>query len=186
MQALLKKAAGLEIAVICPLHGPVLSGDLSKYLKLYDTWSSYTPEDEGVLIAYTSVYGHTKAAAEKLAELLRAKGEKAVLTDLARSDMAEAVEDAFRYSKLVLATTTYNAGIFPFMRTFIETLTEHGYQNRTVALIENGSWAPAAAKEMKKLLEGCKNMTLGSTVTIRSAMTKENKAQLDALADELL
>ena len=186
VQALLKKAAGLEIAVICPLHGPVLSGDLSKYLKLYDTWSSYTPEDEGVLIAYTSVYGHTKAAAEKLAELLRAKGEKAVLTDLARSDMAEAVEDAFRYSKLVLATTTYNAGIFPFMRTFIETLTEHGYQNRTVALIENGSWAPMAAKVMRAMLEGSKNIRFAEqSVKLLSAMSEENQTELAALAEEL-
>lgn len=186
VQALLKKAAGLEIATICPLHGPVLTGDLSKYLKLYDTWSSYTPEDEGVLIAYTSVYGHTKAAAEKLAELLRAKGKKAVLTDLARSDMAEAVEDAFRYSQLVLATTTYNAGIFPFMRTFIETLTEHGYQNRTVALIENGSWAPTAAKVMRGMLEGSKNIRFAEqSVKLLSAMSEENQTELAALAEEL-
>ena len=186
VQALLKKAAALEISTICPLHGPVLTGDLSKYLKLYDTWSSYTPEDEGVLIAYTSVYGHTRAAAEKLAELLRAKGEKVVLTDLARSDMAEAVEDAFRYSKLVLATTTYNAGIFPFMRTFIETLTEHGYQNRTVALIENGSWAPMAAKVMRGMLEGSKNLRFAEqSVKLLSAMSEENQAELAALAEEL-
>lgn len=186
VQALLKKAAGLEIATICPLHGPVLTGDLSKYLKLYDTWSSYTPEDEGVLIAYTSVYGHTKAAAEKLAELLRAKGKKVVLTDLARSDMAEAVEDAFRYSQLVLATTTYNAGIFPFMRTFIETLTEHGYQNRTVALIENGSWAPMAAKVMRGMLEGSKNIRFAEqSVKLLSAMSEENQTELAALAEEL-
>lgn len=186
VQALLKKAAGLEIATICPLHGPVLTGDLSKYLKLYDTWSSYTPEDEGVLIAYTSVYGHTKAAAKKLAELLRAKGKKVVLTDLARSDMAEAVEDAFRYSQLVLATTTYNAGIFPFMRTFIETLTEHGYQNRTVALIENGSWAPMAAKVMRGMLEGSKNIRFAEqSVKLLSAMSEENQTELAALAEEL-
>lgn len=186
VQALLKKAAGLEIATICPLHGPVLTGDLSKYLKLYDTWSSYTPEDEGVLIAYTSVYGHTKAAAEKLAELLRAKGKKVVLTDLARSDMAEAVEDAFRYSQLVLATTTYNAGIFPFMRTFIETLTEHGYQNRTVALIENGSWAPTAAKVMRGMLEGSKNIRFAEqSVKLLSAMSEENQTELATLAEEL-
>ena len=186
VQALLKKAAGLEIATICPLHGPVLTGDLSKYLKLYDTWSSYTPEDEGVLIAYTSVYGHTKAAAEKLAELLRAKGKKVVLTDLARSDMAEAGEDAFRYSQLVLATTTYNAGIFPFMRTFIETLTEHGYQNRTVALIENGSWAPTAAKVMRGMLEGSKNIRFAEqSVKLLSAMSEENQTELAALAEEL-
>ena len=186
VQALLKKAAGLEIATICPLHGPVLTGDLSKYLKLYDTWSSYTPEDGGVLIAYTSVYGHTKAAAEKLAELLRAKGKKVVLTDLARSDMAEAVEDAFRYSQLVLATTTYNAGIFPFMRTFIETLTEHGYQNRTVALIENGSWAPTAAKVMRGMLEGSKNIRFAEqSVKLLSAMSEENQTELAALAEEL-
>lgn len=186
VQALLKKAMGLEIATICPLHGPVLSGDLSKYLKLYDTWSSYTPEDEGVLIAYTSVYGHTKAAAEYLAELLRAKGETVVLTDLARSDMAAAVEDAFRYSKLVLATTTYNAGIFPFMRTFIETLTEHGYQNRTVALIENGSWAPTAEKVMRGMLEGSKNIRFAEhSVKLLSSMSEENKNELAALAEEL-
>ena len=186
VQALLKKAAGLEIATICPLHGPVLTGDLSKYLKLYDTWSSYTPEDEGVLIAYTSVYGHTKAAAEKLAELLRAKGKKVVLTDLARSDMAEAVEDAFRYSQLVLATTTYNAGIFPFMRTFIETLTEHGYQNRTVALIENGSWAPTAAKVMRGMLEGSKNIRFAEqSVKLLSAISEENQTELATLAEEL-
>ena len=186
VQALLKKAAGLEIATICPLHGSVLTGDLSKYLKLYDTWSSYTPEDEGVLIAYTSVYGHTKAAAKKLAELLRAKGKKVVLTDLARSDMAEAVEDAFRYSQLVLATTTYNAGIFPFMRTFIETLTEHGYQNRTVALIENGSWAPTAAKVMRGMLEGSKNIRFAEqSVKLLSAMSEENQTELAALAEEL-
>lgn len=186
VQALLKKAAGLEIATICPLHGPVLTGDLSKYLKLYDTWSSYTPEDEGVLIAYTSVYGHTKAAAKKLAELLRAKGKKVVLTDLARSDMAEAVEDAFRYSQLVLATTTYNAGIFPFMRTFIETLTEHGYQNRTVALIENGSWAPTAAKVMRGMLEGSKNIRFAEqSVKLLSAMSEENQTELATLAEEL-
>lgn len=186
VQALLKKALGLEITAICPLHGPILSGEIGGYLRLYQTWSSYEPEDNGVLIAYTSVYGHTRAAAEYLAELLRAKGEKAVVTDLARSDMAEAVEDAFRYSKLVLATTTYNTGIFPYMRTFIETLTEHGYQNRTVAMIENGTWAPTAAKVMRGMLEGCKNIRFAEhTVKLLSAMSEENKAELSALAAEL-
>ena len=188
VQALLKKAAGLDISIICPLHGPVLTENLGYYVNLYDIWSSYRPEEEGVLIAYTSVYGHTKEAAELLAKLLEEKGcPKVVLTDLARSDMAENVEDAFRYSKLVLATTTYNADIFPFMREFIHHLTERGYRNRTVGMIENGSWAPTAAKTMLKMLEGSKDLTYtNTTVKILSAMTEENKAQLAALADELV
>ena len=187
VQNLLKKAAGLDIAIICPLHGPVLRENLGHYLNLYHTWSSYTPETEGILIAYTSIYGHTKKAVEQLAEKLRAKGcPKVVVNDLARCDMAEAVEDAFRYSKLVLATTTYNAGIFPFMREFIDHLTERNYQNRTVALIENGSWAPLAAKTMKQMLEPCKNLTFTeTTVRIRSALNEESSAQLEALSEEL-
>ena len=188
VQALLKKAAGLDIAIICPLHGPILTDNLGYYINLYDIWSSYRPEEEGVLIAYTSVYGHTKEAAELLAKLLEEKGcPKVVLTDLARSDMAENVEDAFRYSKLVLATTTYNADIFPFMREFIHHLTERGYRNRTVGMIENGSWAPTAAKTMLKMLEGSKDLTYtNTTVKILSAMTEENRAQIAALADELV
>ena len=187
VQALLKKAAGLDIAVICPLHGPVLTENLGYYLKLYDTWSSYTPETEGILVAYTSVYGHTRAAVELLAERLRAKGcPKVVVTDLARCDMAEAVEDAFRYSKLVLATTTYNAGIFPFMRDFIEHLTERNFQNRTVAFMENGSWAPMATKVMRGMLEGCKKLTLANTtVTLKSALSEDSRTQIEALSDEL-
>ena len=186
VQALLKKAAGLDISIICPLHGPVLTENLGYYINLYDIWSSYRPEEEGVVIAYTSVYGHTKAAAELLAEKLEALGQTVVLTDLARSDMAEAVEDAFRYSKLVLATTTYNADIFPFMRAFVDHLTERNYQNRTVGIIENGSWAPMAAKTILKMLEGSKNLTFtNTTVRILSAMNAENEAQLEALAQEL-
>ena len=187
VQALLKKAAGLDIQVICPLHGPVLTGDLGYYLNLYNIWSSYGVESEGVMIAYTSVYGNTKKAAALLADKLKAKGcPKVVLTDLARCDLAEAVEDAFRYGKLVLATTTYTADIFPFMRTFIDHLTERNYQNRTIGLIENGSWAPMAAKVMSGMLEKSKNITWLDTVTIRSALTAENEAQLDAMADALL
>lgn len=188
VQALLKKAAGLDIRKICPLHGPVLTEDLGYYLNLYNIWSSYGVESEGVMIAYTSVYGHTKAAAELLAQLLEKKGcPKVVLCDLARTDMAEAVEDAFRYGKLVLATTTYNMDIFPFMKQFIEHLTERSFQNRTIAIIENGSWAPAAARTIRKMLENSQNITYTETnVTIRSAMTEENKAELDKLADELL
>lgn len=188
VQALLKKAAGLDIRKICPLHGPVLTEDLGYYLNLYNIWSSYGVESEGVMIAYTSVYGHTKAAAELLAQLLETKGcPKVVLTDLARTDMAEAVEDAFRYGKLVLATTTYNMDIFPFMKQFIEHLTERSFQNRTIAIIENGSWAPAAARTIRKMLENSQNITYTETnVTIRSTMTEENKAELDKLADELL
>ena len=188
VQALLKKAAELDIQKICPLHGPVLTEDLGYYLNLYNIWSSYGVESEGVIIAYTSVYGHTKAAAKLLAELLEKKGcPKVVLTDLAREDMAEAVEDAFRYGKLVLATTTYNMDIFPFMKQFIEHLTERNFQNRTIAVIENGSWAPAAARTIKKMLENSQNITYTETaVTIKSALTEENKAELDKLADELL
>lgn len=187
VQALLKKAANLDISIICPLHGPVLKENLGYYLGLYDTWSSYGVESQGIMIAYTSVYGHTKKAVEYLAEKLKADGcPKVVVCDLAREDMAEAVEDAFRYGRLVLATTTYNADIFPFMRTFIEHLVERNYQNRTVAFIENGSWAPLAAKVMRGMLEGCKNVHFAEPVVkIKSAMTEDNKAQMDALAKEL-
>ena len=187
VQNLLKKAAGLDIEIIAPLHGPVLTENLGYYLNLYNTWSSYTPEEEGIMIAYTSVYGNTKKAVNQLAEKLRAKGcPKVVVNDLARCDMAEAVEDAFRYSKLVLATTTYNSEIFPFMREFINHLTERNYQNRTVAIIENGSWAPMAAKVMRKMLEGSKNLSFtDTTVTIRSALNEESTNQLETLSDEL-
>lgn len=188
VQALLKKAATVDIQTVCPLHGPVLTGDeLAEALRLYDIWSSYGVESEGVMIAYTSVYGNTEKAAEHLAEQLREKGcPKVVLSCLQTEDWAEAVEDGFRYGKLVLAAPTYNGHLFPCMREFIEHLAERSYQNRTVAFIENGTWAPMAAKEMRKMLEECKNVTLGDTVTIRSAMTEENKAQLSALADTLL
>ncbi len=187
VQALLKKASGLDIEKICPLHGPVLTEDLGYYINLYDIWSSYRAEEEGIVIAYTSVYGNTKKAVLRLAEKLRAKGcPKVVVNDLARCDMAEAVEDAFRYSKLVLATTTYNADIFPFMREFIDHLTERSYQNRTVAFIENGSWAPLAAKVMKGMLENSKNITYAeNTVKILSALNEDSLKQIDALADEL-
>lgn len=186
VQAVLKKASALDIERILPLHGPFLTENLPYHIGLYNTWSSYGVESEGVVIAYTSVYGHTKAAAELLAEKLTEKGcPKVAVTDLARDDMAEAVEDAFRYGKLVLATTTYNMGIFPFMREFIEHLTERGYQNRTIALIENGSWATNAAKVIKGMFDGSKNIEFADTVTIRSAMTEENKAQLEALAAKL-
>ena len=187
-QALLKKAAGLDIAIICPLHGPVLTENLGYYINLYDIWSSYAVESEGVVIAYTSVYGNTKAAAELLAQKLTEKGcAKVVLNDLARCDMAEAVEDAFRYGKLVLATTTYNGDVFPFMKTFIHHLTERNYQNRTVAFVENGSWAPVAAKIMAKMLEGSKNLTVCDTkVKILSALSDESRAQIDALVKELM
>ncbi len=187
VQALLKKAATLDISVICPLHGPVLSEDLGYYLDLYNTWSSYQPESEGIMIAYTSVYGNTKRAVEILAEKLKAKGcPKVVVCDLARSDMAEAVEDAFRYEKLVLATTTYNADVFPFMREFINHLTERSYQNRTVAFVENGSWAPLAAKVMKRMLENSKNLTFtDTTVTIKSALNEQSNEQIETLASEL-
>lgn len=187
VQNLLKKAAGLDIQIICPLHGPVLDKDLEYYLGLYNTWSSYAVESKGVVIAYTSIYGHTQKAVKELEELLLAKGcPKVSVHDLARMDMAEAVEDAFRYDKLVLATTTYNADIFPFMRQFIDHLTERNYQNRTVAFIENGSWAPTAAKVMKNMLEGSKNLTFAdTTVRIMSALNEESRTQLEALADEL-
>ncbi len=187
VQALLKKAAALDIEKICPLHGPVLTENLGYYINLYDIWSSYNVESEGVVIAYTSVYGNTKAAVELLAQKLEENGcPKVVVNDLARCDMAEAVEDAFRYGKLVLATTTYGGDIFPFMHTFLHHLSERCYQNRTVAMIENGSWLPMAAKVMKKLLEGCKNIQYThNNVRILSAMTKENEAQIEALAKEL-
>lgn len=186
-QALLKKAAGLDIQTICALHGPILKENLGYYLDLYNTWSSYGVESEGVVIAYTSVYGNTKKAVELLADKLTALGcPKVTVTDLARDDMAEAVEDTFRYGKLVLATTTYNGDIFPFMKTFIEHLTERGYRNRTIGLIENGSWAPTAAKTMLKMFEGSKNLTFtDTTVTIKSAVNTENEAQIAALAEEL-
>ncbi len=186
VQTLLKKAAKLDIAIICPLHGPVLTENLGHYINLYDIWSSYRVESEGVVIAYTSVYGNTKKAVELLAQKLEEKGVKVSVHDLARDDMAEAVEDSFRYGKLVLATTTYNGDIFPFMRTFIDHLTERSYRNRTVAFIENGSWAPMAAKIMKKMLEGSKGLTFAeNTVTIRSALSDESSAQIEALAAEL-
>ena len=188
VQALLKKAAALDIEVICPLHGPVLAENLDYYLGLYNTWSSYGTETEGVFIAYTSVYGHTAKAAEMLKEKLEAKGcPKVAVADLAREDMAECVEDGFRYGKIVLATTTYNADIFPFMRIFIDDLLERGYQNKLIGIIENGSWAPMAAKIIKGKFEKSKNITFtDTTVTINSALTAENEAQLDALADELM
>ena len=187
VQALLKKAANLDIEIICPLHGPVLTENLGYYINLYNTWSSYQPEEEGIVIAYTSVYGNTKKAVLALADKLRAKGcPSVVVNDLARCDMAEAVEDAFRYSKLVLATTTYNADIFPFMRQFIDHLTERNYSNREVAFIENGSWAPMATKTMKGMLEKCKNLTYAeNTVKILSALNEESSAQLEALSEEL-
>ena len=187
VQNLLKKAAGLDIQTICPLHGPVLKENLGYYLGLYDTWSSYTAETEGILIAYTSVYGNTKKAVETLADKLRTKGcPDVVVMDLARCDMAKAVENAFRYSKLVLATTTYNAGIFPFMHEFITNLTERNFQNRIIGLIENGTWAPLAAKTMKQMLEGCKKLTFtDSTVRIHSALDETSSAQLEAMAEEL-
>ena len=187
VQALLKKAAGLDISMICPLHGPVLKEDLGHYLSLYDTWSSYSVEDEGIVIAYTSVYGHTKKAVELLAEKLRQKGcPKVVVHDLARVDVSYAVADAFRYGKLVLATTTYNADIFPFMRNFIEHLTERNFQKRTIGLIENGSWAPMAAKVMKSMLEGCKNINwLDTTVHIKSAMKDKDAEDIEKMAEEL-
>lgn len=186
VQAVLKKAAALDIKMICPLHGPVLTGDLSHYMSLYDIWSSYGVESEGVCIAYTSVYGNTKRAAELLAKKLEERGCKAAISDLARCDMAEAVEDAFRYGKLVLATTTYNADIFPFMRQFIDHLTERNYQNRTLGFIENGTWAPAAAKIMKAMFEKSRNINyIDTTVTLRSAMTEENAEAIDRMAEEL-
>ena len=187
VQGLFKKLAALEVETICPLHGPVLSDNLGYYLDLYNTWSSYGVESEGVMIAYTSVYGNTKKAVELLAEKLQENGcKKVVVNDLARMDMAEAVEDAFRYGKIVLATTTYNGEIFPFMRDFIAHLVEHNFQNRTIGFIENGSWAPMAAKVMRGMLEKCKNLQYtDATVKILSAMTEENKMQISALAEEL-
>lgn len=187
VQNVLKKAAALEIQTICPLHGPILKENLDYYLGLYNTWSSYGTESEGIVIAYTSVYGHTKAAVELLAQKLNDAGcPKVAVTDLARDDMAEAVEDAFRYGTLVLATTTYNADIFPFMREFINHLTERNFSNRTIAFVENGSWAPTAAKVMRKMLEDCKNIKFAeNTVTIKSALSDDNRAQIDALAAEL-
>lgn len=187
VQGLLKKVAGLDIEIICPLHGPMLKENLEYYINLYDIWSSYRPEEDGVLIAYTSVYGNTKKAALTLADALKAKGcPKVEVTDLARDDIAEAVEDAFRYSKIVLATTTYNAEIFPFMREFINHLTERNFSNRTVAFIENGSWAPIATKVMKQMLEKCKNLTfVENSVKIMSALNEDSLAQIDNLAYEL-
>ncbi|MBQ2817059.1 MAG: flavin reductase [Clostridia bacterium] len=187
VQALLKKASGLDIAMICPLHGPVLKENLGHYISLYDTWSSYEAEKDGIVIAYTSVYGNTKKGVLKLADMLKARGcPKVIVHDLARCDMAQAVSDAFCYNKLVLATTTYNAEIFPFMREFIDHLTERNFRKRTVGLIENGSWAPLAAKIMKQKLEKCKDITwLENNLTIKSAMNAENKLQLEKMADEL-
>ena len=186
VQNLFKKIAGLDVQIICPLHGPVLSKDLGYYLNLYNIWSTYGVESEGVVIAYTSIYGHTEAAARLLADKLESKDVKVVLTDLARSDWAENVEDAFRYGKLVLASTTYNGDVFPAMKQFILHLTERNFQNRKVAFIENGSWAPWATKAMKGLLEGCKNLVFAQNeVKILSAMNEENKAQIENLANEL-
>ncbi len=186
-QNLLKKASSLDIETICPLHGPVLKENLGYYLDLYQKWSSYTPESEGVFIAYTSVYGHTKEAAEKLKALLEEKGcPKVSIADLAREDMAEAVEDAFRYDRLVMATTTYNAEIFPFMREFVNHLTERGYRSRKIGLIENGTWAPMAAKVIKGMMEKCKDITwVEPVVTIKSALKEDSAAALEALADAL-
>ena len=187
VQNLLKVAATLDIQTICPLHGPVLTEDLGHYISLYDTWSSYTPEDDGIVIAYTSVYGHTKAAVQQLADKFRSKGcPNVVVYDLARDDMSQALSDAFRYSKLVLATTTYNASIYPFMNDFITRLVEHNFQNRTVGLIENGTWAPLAAKVMKEMLSKCKKINwLDTTVKIMSAVNQDNKDQMEAMASEL-
>lgn len=187
VQALLKKAVTLDIEKICPLHGPILTENLGYYLDLYQTWSSYGVETEGVMIAYASVYGNTKKAAELLGEELKANGcPRVVVADLAREDMAECIEDAFRHDKLVLATITYNGGVFPFMQTFIDGLKERNFQNRTIGIIENGSWAPVAAKNIKSMMEGCKNLTWTETsVTIKSGVKEETKAQIKALADEL-
>lgn len=187
VQTLLKKAANLDIATICPLHGPILTENLGYYLDLYNTWSSYGVESDGVVIAYTSVYGHTKQAVEKLAQLLRDNGcAKVVVNDLARCDMAEAVEDAFRYGKIVLATTTYNADVFPFMKHFVQHLTERNYQNRTIGIIENGTWAPMAAKLIKNMFANSKNITFApTTVTILSALNDQSNQQLEQLAKEM-
>ena len=188
VQALLKKAATLDISMICPLHGPILTENLGHYIEKYDIWSSYGVESEGVVIAYTSVYGNTKAAVKLLEEKLLEQGcPKVSVHDLARDDMAEAVEDSFRYGKLVLATTTYNGDVFPYMKTFIHHLTERNFQNRTVAMMENGSWAPVAGKVMAKMLEGSKNITFTqNNVKILSALSEESKAQIEALAEELV
>lgn len=187
VQAVLKKAAGLDIETICSLHGPILHKEqLADVLAAYDTWSAYRPETDGILVAYTSIYGHTADAAEQLAEELRTKGQQVVVMDLARCDMAEAVAQAFRFSKLVLATPTYNGDVFPFTKTFIEHLTERNYQNRTVALMENGSWAPTAARVMRKMFEASKNLTiLDETVTVKGSLDDVSTAQLHALADAL-
>ena len=187
VQALLKKAAGLDISIICPLHGPVLTENLGYYINLYDIWSSYRVESEGIVIAYTSVYGHTKAAVELLAQKLREKScPKVIVHDLARCDMSQAVADAFRYGKLVLATTTYNADVFPFMKEFIHHLTERNYRSRTIGLVENGTWAPLAAKVMTKMFDGCKDLTFtDTTVRILSALNEDSKAQIEAMAKEL-
>ncbi len=186
VQALLKKLSGLEIRAICPLHGPVLSEDIGRYVGLYDTWSSYRPEEKGVLIAFTSVYGNTEKAVKVLADELKTRGIKTIVTDLARDDMAEAVEDAFRYDRIVLATTTYNGGIFPAMHSFIEALTERGYQNRTIAMIENGTWAAQAAKGMRSLLENSKNITFAEpVVSLKSALTENDVLTIKKLADAL-
>ena len=188
VQAVMKKLTGLDIRLICALHGPILDDDIGYYLDTYNTWSSYGVESEGVAVCYTSVYGHTKEAAERLAEKLKALGcPKVAVTDLAREDMHEAVEDAFRYGKLVLASTTYDGGVFPIMKDFIDRLVEHNYQKKLIGIIENGSWAPMAAKTMKAMLDGCKEIAFTeTTVTVKSALTNENDAQLDALAAELI
>lgn len=188
VQALLKKAATLDIAMICPLHGPILKENLGYYIGKYDTWSKYEPEDDGVLIAYASIHGNTRKAAEKMKEILEAKGAaKVAITDLSRDDMAEAVEDAFRYDKVVLAAATYDGGVFPCMEDFLHHLKSKNYQKRKIALIENGSWGPMAAKTMKGILEGMKELTIcEKTVTIKSAMKQENVAQMEELAEELL
>ena len=186
VQMLLKKAANLDIKTICPLHGPVLSENLGYHIGLYNTWSTYATESEGVVIAYTSVYGNTKKAAEKLAQILESRGQKVAITDLARCDMAEAVEDAFRYGKIVFATTTYNGDVFPFMREFLHTLVEHNFQNKFVGFIENGSWAPMATRVMKTMLEKCQNLSYAeNNVKIMSALSEENLKQINDLADEL-
>ena len=186
VQALLKKAAALDIQMICPLHGPVLTENLGHYLNLYDIWSSYRVESEGIVIAYTSIYGNTKTAVEQLAQRLKDKGEKVVVHDLARCDLSEAISDAFRYGKLVLATTTYNGDVFPFMKTFLHGLTERNFRGRTVGLIENGSWAPVAAKVMQQILSECRELRFtDTTVRIRSALDDTSRAQLEAMADEL-
>ena len=186
-QKLLAKAAGLDIQIICALHGPILKENLSYYIGLYDAWSSYRPEAEGVVVAYTSVYGHTKKAALMLADKLRAKGKEVAVYDLARDDNSQAMADVYRYSKVVFATTTYNGGYFPAMRNFIDTLAEHAFQNRTVGFIENGSWGPVAAKNMKKALEGCTGLTLlDQVVTLRGGLSAQNEAEMDALVEALL